>query len=307
MIVIPGSNSTKLAARIAQASGCRVAEAHAKKFQDGETYIRIDNELAGENAIIVQTCYPNQNDSLMEIMLLADAAIRKGAQNLSAVIPYLAYSRQDKVFQNGGASSLEVVMKLLRTSGISFLITADAHFHRKAGKFTLHGMDGVNVSAARILLDSLSGKIGEAIVIGPDMGSSEMIQYATGKSLFMTKNKVCPDCGKPETECRCPGRKKEYAVSEIRSDVNFKDKRVIIMDDMIASGSTMVKAVDKVRAEGAKSIAVAATHGLFNGNSLEILRNKTDAVVVSDSIETPVSSVSISSLIAEEINRRVMA
>lgn len=302
MIILSGSNSSTLALKVSKQLGAESANVSLKRFADGETYVRIDSDLKDQTAVIIQSTYPNQNDSLMETAFLADAAQNTGARNIIAAIPYIAYSRQNKAFQKGEATSLNTVIKFLKSSGISKLITVDAHFHRRIGTVNINDLEIVNLSAAKILLDYIENKIGkDLLVIGPDLGSSEMIEFATGKLNVMRKEKICPNCGENTAECRCGGGIKEYSVSDINSDTDFKNKDVIIMDDMIVSGSTMIKAAGKIKSEGAKSVSAVATHGLFLGGSLDILRKNTDSLAVTDSILTDVSYVSIAGLVADAI------
>ena len=110
---------------------------------------------------------------------------------------------------------------------------------------------------------------------------------------------------KPAIECKCEGKSKNYEIKDLKSDIDFRGKNVVILDDMIASGSTMVNAAEKVRSEGAKKVICAATHGLFIGNSLKILQEKSDYLIVTDTIQTPASTVSVAGLIAEEMKKSV--
>ncbi len=304
MIVIPGSNSLGLALKIAKELGVKTARASLKKFPDGETYVRIDDNLENEDSVIIQNTYPTQNDSIIEVALLADAARNAGARNITAVIPYVAYSRQNKIFQKGESIGLDVIIKLLKSSGISKLITVDAHFYRRVGSLKIDGLEIVNLSGARLLLDYVEKTAGKDLfVIGPDLGSSEMIEYATGILTVMNKEKICPNCSASTTDCKCGGSLKEYSVSEFASDIGFKGKDVVIMDDMIVSGSTIIKAAEKIKSEGAKSVSAVATHGLFLGDSLNILKRMTNMLVVTDSIPTDVSYVSIAGLIADAVKQ----
>ncbi|MBI1971870.1 MAG: ribose-phosphate pyrophosphokinase [Candidatus Aenigmarchaeota archaeon] len=304
MIVIPGVGYSKLASKIAGELGVKTAGVSVKKFADGETYVRIDADLDKEEAVIVKSAYPGQNDSIIEAAFLAGAARNAGASTVTVVMPYVAYSRQNKIFQKGETASLDTVIKFFKASGVSRLITVDAHFYRRVGSFDMGGLEIANLSAAKLLLDYAKGKMGgEVFVIGPDFGSSEMIQYATGKLNVMSKEKICPNCGAPAAECRCGGTLKEYSVSGISSNADFAGKNVVIMDDMIVSGSTMIRAAEKVKSEGAKGVSAVATHGLFLGDSLNELKSRTDLLAVSDSIMTDASSVSISSLVAEALAR----
>ncbi len=300
MLIISGSNSKNLAEKISSQTKIPIAKVLLKKFPDGESYVLIDEDVENQDVFIVQTMYPNQNDSLIETMLLANTLVDLGAKKIIGIIPYLAYSRQHKTYQKGEAYSLKNIIDSLRNSGINKIITVDTHFHRKPEKFDLLGIEFINLSAGKILLDNIrENATSDFTVIGPDFGSSEIIEFATGKSVVMKKEEICPVCRKPKTECRCEDKERKYEVSKFEVGMDLKNKNVVILDDMITSGTTMIKAVEKVRNDGASKVIAAATHGLFLKDSMKILQEKTNYLVVTDSIETPVSKVSVASLISK--------
>lgn len=302
-----GSNSKSLAEKISAASNVPIIKVLLKKFPDGENYILVDENgknqyVKGHDVIIVQSMYPNQNDSLVEVMFLASTLVGLGARKIIGVIPYLAYSRQHKVYQRGESYSLKTIVDSLKNSGISKIVTVDTHFHRKPGRFYFSGLEFINLSAGRLLLKHImENTTKDFVVIGPDFGSSEIIEFATGKVVVLKKEEICPVCKNPKTKCKCEDMERRYEVSKFEGGVDFKNKDVIILDDMITSGTTMIKAVEKIRNDGAGKVVSAATHGLFLKDSLETLKKITDYIVVTDSIETPVSKVSIAPLLAEAI------
>jgi ribose-phosphate pyrophosphokinase len=303
MIILNGSRSTSLGEKIAIALGIKFENVTTRIFPDGETYVRINTDVKGRDTVIVQTMFPNQNDALMEFLLIADTLKDMGTSKIIGVVPYLAYARQDKRFQTGEALSIKTVAKLMKSVGVERLITIDTHYqHVKPGEFDLFGIPCVNLSAGPLLLEHIKEKVDpDVMTIGPDLGSLEMVKYATGKEMILKKEKRCPICGKPATECKCKIKKKKYEITEIESEYDFTGKNVVILDDIIASGSTMIKAVKKVRSEGARKVIAAATHGLFMKDSLIQLKELTDYLVVTDSIFTPVSNVSVANLIVETL------
>ncbi len=302
MLIVNGSNSKNLAEKISSQTKIPIVKVLLKKFPDGESYVLIDEDVNQQDVVIVQSMYPNQNDSLIEVMLLANTLVDLGARKITAIIPYLAYSRQHKTYQKGEAYSLKNIINSLKNSGMSKIITVDTHFHRKPEKFDIFGIEFINLSAGKLLLDNIRENINsDFIVIGPDFGSSEIIEFATGKSVVMKKEEICPACRKQKTECKCEDSERRYEVSNFEIGMDLKNKNVVILDDMITSGTTMINAVEKVRNEGASRVIAAATHGLFLKDSLKILQEKADYLIVTDSIETPVSKVSIAPLIGEAL------
>ncbi|MBU4246383.1 MAG: ribose-phosphate diphosphokinase [Nanoarchaeota archaeon] len=294
-----------MAEKISSLSNVPMAKASLKKFPDGENYIRIDSDLSGRDVFLVASMFPDQNSSLMEFLFLADACRDCGAKKITAIIPYFAYGRQDKQFQKGEALSLKTLAGLFKAVGIQKIITLESHFHRKPENFDFFGIPATNISAGKALLEDIRKNIcTDYMVIGPDIESGKTVEFATGKKTVFEKVKICPECKKPAIDCKCGGERKRYEVKELKSEADFRGKNVVILDDMIASGSTMIKAAEKVRAQGAKKVICAATHGLFIGNSLKVLQEKSDYLIVTDTIETPVSAISVADLIAEEIKQK---
>jgi len=303
MLILNGSKSQSLGEKIAIDLGLNFENVSTRKFPDGETYVRIDTDVKGRDVVIVQTMFPDQNDALMEFLLIADTLRDMEVNSITGVVPYLAYARQDRKFQPGESLSMKTIAGLMNAVGVNKLITVDTHYqHAKPGQFNLFGLTCVNVSAGRIMLEHIKeGVDPDLMTIGPDLGSSELIKYATGEEMFLTKEKKCPICGLPATKCKCKIKKKKYEITEMESKYNFSGKNVVILDDIIASGGTMIKAVKKVKSEGARKVIAAATHGLFMKDSLIQLKELTDYLVVTDSIFTPVSNVSVASLIVEAL------
>lgn len=324
MLIVHGSNSRSLAEKVSSASNIPLAQVSLKKFPDGENYIRIDSDLLDRDVLLLASMFPDQNSSLMEFLFLADACRDRGAKKITAVIPYFAYGRQDRRFQEGEAMSLKTLAVLFKAVGIQKILTIESHFHRKPESFDFFGIPCTNISAGKVLLEDIrknicsdfegresskalsvaNAKRDDFLVIGPDITSGETVEFATGKKTVFKKTKECPECGKAAIECKCAGKSRQYEVKELKSNIDFSGKNVVILDDMIASGSTMIKAAEKVRREGAKKVICAATHGLFLGNSIKTLQEKADYLIVTDTIETPVSRVSVARLIAEEIKQK---
>ncbi len=291
-IIVPGSNTKKLASAVARLSGLKIAPKTVIKFPDGESYVRLmDSDLSGHKVFIIQTLYPKQNDCIIELMLTVDAAKRAGGKPV-AVLPYAAYARQDKVFEKGEAFSLEVMGRTLKTLGAEMVIFVDAHFHRKVGAFDFFGIPARNISSLDLLLDygkKLSK--GKFTIVGPDKGSESFLSGLDGV-VFLDKKKKFED----------RDGKRSYRIETIvPTDMN--GKTVLILDDMISGGGTMIGAAKALKKKGNRVFA-GCVHGLFVSGSLEKLKNETEGIFCTDTIETEVSEVSVAGIIAEEIKRK---
>ncbi|MEM3399454.1 MAG: ribose-phosphate diphosphokinase [Candidatus Micrarchaeia archaeon] len=248
-----------------------------RSFPDGERYVRIPifNE---RNVVLLHRCYPNANEALIELFLMLRQTREMGARNISCIIPYMPYARQDKRFLEGEAVSAKTICSLIKSAGCDELITFDCHFLKKEGVFDYAGLWIRNISMGKELLRHFDSY---DMVVSPDMGAA----YLVGKN-GETMEKRRGSYGK--------GRKAYRKVEELVANFDVAGKRVVVIDDMISTGSTMVKAVKILKKKGAKSVSCCATHGLFLGKSLEELK-KSGAlrIITSDTIRNPVARVGI--------------
>jgi len=127
MIILPGPASQDLAKRLVAELKTRLVPVFFKKFPDGESYIRIEGDVQDRHVIVVQTTSPPQDERMMQLFLLASAAKKQGAQRITAVVPYFAYGRQDKIFLPGEAFSIKTVIDILKACGVTQIITINAH------------------------------------------------------------------------------------------------------------------------------------------------------------------------------------
>ncbi|MEZ0394334.1 MAG: ribose-phosphate diphosphokinase [Desulfurococcaceae archaeon] len=257
MIVVPGTNYEQQAHAIARLLGFRVARVHRKVFPDGEHYVRIEGVNRGDVAIVANTLYPRQNDSLVETLLLAEACSEAGSTKVVGLIPYMAYARQDKVFLEGEPVSLRAVLRAMRSSGIELLITVDAH---SRALLDIWGKDVVNVQVSDLLVKRVLEEAPDPVVVAPDRGAVERARHAanahglTQVVLSKTRDRFSGDI---------------VVGGEV--DVNGRD--VVIVDDIISTGGTIAEASKLLRSRGARRVFVAAAHGLFVGNALEKLKH----------------------------------
>ncbi|MBI4085922.1 MAG: ribose-phosphate pyrophosphokinase [Candidatus Liptonbacteria bacterium] len=256
-----------------------------KKFPDGESYVRIPDLGACEDRPItlLHRLYPEQNNSLLELLLIIDELAHKKC-DVAVLSPYLPYSRQDKNILKGEIAGGKVVCNLLARTGCKIFITIDCHFLKGTGDFTHGELPIRNISMAKPLTDYAREKIfkDEAFeVIGPDQGASYLVEHAGGTALTKVRRGY-------------KGGAIIYRdVETLEGDIEVRGKNVLILDDMISTGNTMIKTVEWAREAGAEKIACAATHGLFLGNSLDKLETISDAVFTTDSILNPAAKVSI--------------
>ena len=292
MKIIPGPSSTKLGNSIAEILGIETVRIAHKKFPDGESYIRFEGEVAGEEVAIVQTTGPPQDTNLIQLFILADAAKDLGAKRVIAVVPYLAYARQDKRFLPGEAISIQTIGKLLKASGIDELLTVNVHQEKVLEKFEIPAR---NVSAIGLLANYFKSRgLEGAFALAPDKGASEFAIEASkilgGGYGWLHKERD-----------RYTG---EVKTEEKTLDVSGKD--AIIFDDIISTGGTTANAVKILKKQGARRIFAACVHPLMIGNAKErILQSGAEEIVGTDSVPSDVTVVSLAPLLAEALAERI--
>lgn len=256
-----------------------------KTFPDGDDYVRLPG-IKKEKSVLFHRLYPEQDKALLQAVFMLDTLKRAGAET-TLVSPYLPYARQDKVFKEGEALSSEIVCRTLSNAGAKKLVTVDCHFLKKEGTFNYGGLEIENLSANRLLIDHAKKKAGELEVISPDAGAKYLVEQFGGKSMEKKRGEYVE------------GGEAYRKIESVEMDFEVKGKNILILDDMISTGGTMIKAVENVKKGGAGKVFCAATHGFFLKNSLEKLKEISDGVFVTDSIPSEASEVSIKPLLAK--------
>ncbi|MFH1450516.1 MAG: ribose-phosphate diphosphokinase [archaeon] len=288
-LIIPLYNARELGRKIAIKSDKQLAEVELRKFPDREIYFRVDSEVRGKDIIIVQSGYSGPNHAIMETFFAADTCKDLGAKSITVVMAYLPYARQDKRFKEGEAFSLQSLSRLLQAAGVGKLITVDAHNRSDYGEKDLFGLKHLNISAGKCLVEHImeKNKLNAVHIISPDLGASKLVEEAAKVkgAEFSSMKKV---------------RKGDFEV-EMEGALDVKGKNVIILDDIVSTGGTMLLALQKVQAAGASKVFLATTHGIFGWGSLEKLQKKSDGVVSTDSIVNEAECVSLSNEISKVI------
>lgn len=286
MIVIGGSASTDLAKELAVVLDCQYISAATVRFPDGECYTRIDVNSLDDDVAIVQNTFPDGN--LVEMLLLQDAVRRLGAKSITLVIPYFGYARQDRVFKAGEPESAKIMCKILDMN-CDRVITIDIHKEIVLDNFTCPHKD---LKAAKSIADYFAGK-GIDLVLSPDIG-------AAGRA-----KEVGDYMGLPHdhlNKVRLSGT--EVKIEPASADV--KGKKVLIVDDMISTGGTIVAASAALREAGASSVYVACTHGVFVNNALErFTGSAVESVLSCNTLNSAVSHISVANLVADALKDAV--
>ena len=289
MKVICGPASKELAEAVSALTGFGNVPVASKVFPDGESYVRLEGSVQGENVAIVQTtCPPAQDGRLFQLAFMADSAKRGGAVKVLAVVPYLAYARQDKMFLSGEGISVETVARMLKAAGIDELLTVNIHSEQVLGQFPFPAK---TVSAIPLLAQYFVDKgFKGAFALSPDKGAMYIAKQA--------QEVLGGDAGHLDKQGdRHTGQTKQTA-----EGLNVKGQTVIIFDDIISTGGTIVGAAKIIRELGAKHVFCACVHGLLIGDAEKrILDAGVEEIVGTDSVPGSVSKVSLAPLLSQEL------
>lgn len=292
-VVVPGPASPQLAQRLASACNFTFTKVVYRIFPDGESYIRIEEDLKGEVAIVVQSCPPPQDKRVIELLQLIDASLRAGASRIIAVVPYLAYSRQDRVFLAYEALSSNIVAKIIEAVGASSLITVNVHSEHVLNYFD--NIKVLNVDAFPEIASYLELlDLKNPLVLSPDkkryLDAQRVAKLINGEASFLEKRRDL--------------KTGEIVTEEKMLDVENRD--VIILDDIISTGGTIVNAAKIVSRGNPRRIIAACVHGLYVANALEKLVDAgVHDIVSTDTIENQTSKVTVAKPIREAIKQLV--
>ena len=296
MILFSGSASTALAEKIAHHIGKPLGICEHKIFSDGEMWVKYRENIRGKDVYLIQSTNPPA-DNLMELLIMIDAAKRSSALRVSAVIPYFGYARQDRKDQPRVAITAKLVANLLTSAGADRIIAMDLHAPQIQGFFDIP-VDHLYGSAV-FIKHFQNKKIPNLVVVSPDVGG---IKMAASYAKRLRAELVVLDKRRPVQN--------EAEILNIIGDV--KGKNILIVDDLIDTGGTFLKACVALKNAGARSIIGASTHPVCSGKAAErIAESHVDAITVTDSIPVPepmqklgiVEVRSVAELFAEAIKR----
>ena len=255
MYIVGGTASKSVAEDLSKILDIPLAETISKRFPDYEFYMRIEDDVSGEHVVIVQTTYPDNN--IVELFILQNAVKEAGAKEITVVIPYFGYARQDTKFKSGEPISAKAMANLISLN-TDRVITVDPH---KEYILDFFSTPAISCSAVPELAKYLKNKDID-MVLAPDKGALERAKQASKiiKCDFDYMEKT-----------RIDGETIEIKPKKLDSH----NKNVAIIDDIISTGGTMAKSIQELKKYGAKNVFVACTHGLFAGDAIKKLNAAT--------------------------------
>lgn len=276
MKLFAGSASEELGGSIAQILGIPLSTVEHHVFPDGEQRIQLLEGVVDEDVVIVQSTGIPTDQNYIELFLLLDAATRNGAKSVTAVIPYIGYSRQDHIFRSGEARSLEVMINSIEVNGATSVIGFDFHSIKTPELFHVP----VTHLSALPLFASVIKQNGwldeDTILVSPDMGGLRRLSQISAMLGDMSTASV--------------EKNRDLTTGHIDAAIVHGEikKRCLLVDDMVSSGKTTVQAVEMVKKHGAEEVYVFATHPVFSENATQLLQSSSARrVFVTDTIAVP--------------------
>jgi ribose-phosphate pyrophosphokinase len=296
MMIFAGNAHSKLADNIAAELKIKLSSALVSHFSEGENRVQIKDNVRGKDVFVIQPTCPPVNENLMELLIMIDALRRASAWRITAVIPYYGYARQDRKDRPRVPITAKLVANLLTTSGADRILTMDLHAGQIQGFFDIP-LD--HLFAINVFVDYFNKKkLKNLAVVAPDVGGIKMARaYAKrlGAGLaILDKRRISPE----STE-----------IMHLLGDV--EGKIAIIVDDLIATGGSLIEAVNALHKRGVKEIYAAITHGVLSGDALgKIEKSYLKELLIADTIPLPLSVktkkikvLTVAGLLADAIKR----
>lgn len=294
--LISGSSHLELAKEISQLINLPLTPIIRKKFADGELYIRIQESVRGCDVYLIQPICKNVNDQLIELLMMVDACKRASAKAVTAIVPYYAYARFDCKISGRESITAKLVANLLASSGVDRIVSIDLHSNQIQGFFDIP-LD--HLYSNPVLVEYLKGKaLKQPVVVSPDIGG--VARARAFAKLFNNSPLAIVDDRNDDNSVKA---------SQVIGDI--VDKDVIIVDDIIDSGNTILRAAEILKREKASKVYVCATHGVLSGSVKKISSSGLfEEILLTNTIPLPptdafpqLSVVSIAPLLGEAIRR----
>ncbi|MDH3239249.1 MAG: ribose-phosphate pyrophosphokinase [Alphaproteobacteria bacterium] len=298
MKIISCNSNRPLAEAMGACLRMRLTQADVKRFSDMEVYVEILENVRGEDVFVIQSTSFPTNDNLMELLITLDALKRGSARRITAVIPYFGYARQDRKTAARAPISAKLVANLITTAGADRVLTMDLHAGQIQGFFDIP-VD--NLYAEPVFCKDIKSRYNgdEITVVSPDVGG---VLRARGMARRLDADLAIID-----------KRRERAGVSEVMNIIGeVKNRRCIMIDDIVDSAGTLCNAAEALAAAGAKSVSAYVTHGVLSGDAVgRVSASPLEKLVVTDSIQATeavrlsntIEQLTIAPLMAQAIDR----
>ncbi len=284
-MIIGGSASQKLAAKIAKEMECPLIPIETKRFPDGERYIRIKGKVDEEVTVVQSTGYP-QDENLIELFLILKNLKSIGVKKIKVVIPYFGYGRQERRFKSGEAVSAIIIANLLEAAGADEIFCINLHEDniREFFQIPVH-----NLSAMKPIADHIKETTNNPVIVAPDKGAlgfaKEIAEILGCEYDYLEKTRLSPE-----------------VVETKPKNLDVKGKEAVIIDDIISTGGTIVNASKILKEHGATKVVVSCVHPVLVEDALlKIFAADVDDVIATDTLRSDVSLISVAQLVADAL------
>ena len=299
MKILACNSNKELAKAISSYIGVKLADTTIRKFADGEIFVKINENIRGEDVYIVQSTSPPVNDHLMELLITIDAARRASAQRITAVIPYFGYGRQDRKDEGRTSISAKLVANLITSSGANRVVTTDLHAGQIQGFFDIPLDNLFSVNEMIQDMEKISFEKNTLAIVSPDVGG---VVRARAFAKRINASLVIIDKRREKAG--------ESEVMNIIGEVN--NKICILLDDIADSAGTLCNAATALKKNGAKEIYSYVVHGVLSKDAVEKIKSSdikelvlTDSIQASEKVKNTknIRHISIAPLMGEAIKR----
>jgi len=293
--VFSGTANETLARAICKSIGVELGKCSITPFPDGETFVKVEENVRGQDVFIVQPTSPPTNHNLMELFIMIDAVRRASATRITAVLPFYGYARQDRKDQPRVPITAKLVANLLVASGASRVLTMDLHAQQIQGFFDIP-VD--HLYAAPVMYDYLKQKnLKQLTVVSPDVGGLKMA-HAYSQTL------------EADLAIVAKRRKSATEVESMAVIGEIEGRNILMVDDLTETAGTLTQAAGLLKKKGAKSIIACVSHAILNDVGIERLRNSCiDELITTDTVQRPaidgvkITTLSVAGLLGEAIKR----
>ncbi len=288
-MIIACSHGKHLAKKISKKLKQPYLELESQKFPDSEIYLRFQKDIKNKTIILIQSFYKEISDCLIEVLFAAQTAKDLGAKKIILIAPYFPYLRQDKRFRKGEIIPLEIIAKYINNC-INEIYIIDPHLHRKNTLKEIFKTKSHKLTANSLIAQYIKEKIKNPLIIGPDFESHRWAKETAKlvNCLFFILNKK-----------RLSSRKVKIATNKNLKKV--KNKNVVIVDDIISTGHTILETIKLLKKQNPKSITCVCVHGIFAENALEKIKKTGARIISCNTIPNKVGKIDVSGLIAENL------
>ncbi len=296
MKIVAGPASNDLAEKISQNLGITKLNAEFKYFYDGETYLKVDDTVTMEDIIIVQSTSPPQEKHLLELILMASTLKDFGAEKIHAVVPYLCYARADRRRRKGEVLSHHVILEILYKSGIDSLLSVNVHNEEAFNQF-IPELEKYSLRADYLIAQEIKKlQIDDLFIVGPDQGSTENVEI------------IAKELNAPYGFFEKYRNPENHSVTLEDTGLECGDKNIVLVDDIITSGTTAFKAIDLLLEKKSKSIIFACIHSLSKPEVFnEMLQKGVSEIYSTNTISRKdIKQIDISPLISKFIEEKFL-